>query len=696
MRVGHRHSAGFQVRRLVLLVAVLLLAAPAAATAQEPDPEPAPITFTQAPSGERPPADETVAFAEVTGAEGYACAVDSGFFRDCDSPETVEPLPGGRHVFTVRALDATGATIAEGSVDWVVLALEEPTITGGPGTEPTSETAATFEFSAPGALGYECQLDRGTRAACSSPLALTGLADGRHELHVWAIDAARAEAEAVRAWTVDTRAPVITVVDRPRPVEGTLSYGVRFTVADTTAVTLSCELNGTALESCTPGTRITGTVSRAGRHVLLVTATDALGRESVESVAWEVDLDGPVVSFTTEPPAATPAATVELAYGASGAVPGFTCLLDDVPFADCDGSSTVDNASLGLGRHTFRVSARDALGNEGTRTAEWVKPAFEAAFDWAPAAPVVLRPVTFTSRSVGDVADVAWDLDGDGDFDDARGTTVEHTFSTAGVHVVRLRATHPSGVTDDATAEVTVGRTPLTVPPGPPTEPERKPPVAAFDVAPTAPVAGQEVTLTSTSSDPDGSIAGTTWDLDGDGAFDDASGPAATRAFPAGVQIIGLRVVDADGLAATAFATITVAAAPGTSPPPPPVIGPKALKLLAPFPTVRIAGTAVGRRIQLRILAVKAPRNTTVEIRCSGRGCPFAIDRHRVAGKARIVRVRRLEGRPLRAGIVLEIRVHAPGRIGKYTRLLMRSGAAPKRTDACVSGTRALKMACPA
>jgi hypothetical protein len=58
--------------------------------------------------------------------------------------------------------------------------------------------------------------------------------------------------------------------------------------------------------------------------------------------------------------------------------------------------------------------------------------------------------------------------------------------------------------------------------------------------------------------------------------------------------------------------------------------------------------------------------------------------------------VRKLEQRALRAGTVIEVRVLAAGRIGKYTRLVMRSGAAPRRTDACVSGTRSLKIACPA
>ena len=53
-------------------------------------------------------------------------------------------------------------------------------------------------------------------------------------------------------------------------------------------------------------------------------------------------------------------------------------------------------------------------------------------------------------------------------------------------------------------------------------------PDASFSFSPDDPRAGQEVRFESSSCDPDGRLVSEAWDLDGDGAFDDAQGPVAT------------------------------------------------------------------------------------------------------------------------------------------------------------------------
>ena len=88
---------------------------------------------------------------------------------------------------------------------------------------------------------------------------------------------------------------------------------------------------------------------------------------------------------------------------------------------------------------------------------------------------------------------------------------------------------------------------------------QNRPPAAAITYAPLSPMSGDSVTLASTSADPDGPLVSQDWDLDGDGEFDDWSGPTASVTFSAaGNHQIGLRVTDRDGAASATAVTIAV------------------------------------------------------------------------------------------------------------------------------------------
>jgi len=82
-------------------------------------------------------------------------------------------------------------------------------------------------------------------------------------------------------------------------------------------------------------------------------------------------------------------------------------------------------------------------------------------------------------------------------------------------------------------------------------------PTASF-TADARPVENKPFTLTSTSSDPDGSIVATEWDLNNDGYYDDASGTSVQVSRPAGTYSFGLRVTDDNGGIATASASVLV------------------------------------------------------------------------------------------------------------------------------------------
>jgi PKD repeat protein len=285
----------------------------------------------------------------------------------------------------------------------------------------------------------------------------------------------------------------------------------------------------------------------------------------------------------------------------------------------------------------------------------------DPSFTYSPASPLTGEVVTFSSTSIGTIRSETWDLDGDGACNDAAGHVVYRSFPLPGSYSVKLCLNGNEATESKA---ITISN---------------RPPVASFTYAPVSPVAGDTVWFTSTSADFEGPVVDIAWDLDGDGRFDDARGVQAARSFPGpGAYTVGLLVLDRDGATSIARQTIPVTEGP--------------LRLLSPFPIVRLTGRVISGGTSIRRLGVRAPRGARVNVRCRGRGCPYR-GRSVTAG-ARPVRFRRLE-RVLRPGAVLEIFVTEPGKVGKYTRFRIRAGRRPARKDACVRPGASRPTRCP-
>ena len=92
-------------------------------------------------------------------------------------------------------------------------------------------------------------------------------------------------------------------------------------------------------------------------------------------------------------------------------------------------------------------------------------------------------------------------------------------------------------------------------------------PTAVARATPTTGAAPLQVSFDGTgSSDPDGESLTYAWDLDGDGAYDDASTATASWTYTAsGTYAAGLRVTDPRGGSATDSVTITVGNTPPTA-----------------------------------------------------------------------------------------------------------------------------------
>jgi hypothetical protein len=292
-----------------------------------------------------------------------------------------------------------------------------------------------------------------------------------------------------------------------------------------------------------------------------------------------------------------------------------------------------------------------------------------AQFIISPPSPLTSEQVTFTSISTG-VTSQSWDLDGDRICNDAIGPSAQWSYPTSAVYRVTLCVSDDAGQQSSQTLKVTV---------------RNRPPAAAFTYAPLAPLAGDSVVLTSISADPDGPIVSQQWDLEGDMAFDDGTGPTAEVSFPAAGQYpVRLLVTDRDGATAIASATVTVRERPAEP--------------ISPFPLVSMLAAVGQQGTTIRELVVKAPAGARVRVRCRGGGCPFRSFGQTAdtqVRSARILRIHRFGKYLLRPGTVIEIRVTRRGEVGKYTRFLIRKGRPPKRTDLCLVPGSQRPARCP-
>lgn len=141
----------------------------------------------------------------------FFCSVDGSEPVACESPHRVT-FTVGKHTFAVYAVDEAGNRDPVG-VSYPVEVLPPITTTlSDPGVVLTNSTSITFTFSSnrPDAT-FICSLDGGTPVPCTSPLTITGLANGQHTFRVQAVDSSGHPdpVGASHTWTVDTIAPVI-------------------------------------------------------------------------------------------------------------------------------------------------------------------------------------------------------------------------------------------------------------------------------------------------------------------------------------------------------------------------------------------------------------------------------------------------------------------------------------------------------
>jgi PKD repeat protein len=191
---------------------------------------------------------------------------------------------------------------------------------------------------------------------------------------------------------------------------------------------------------------------------------------------------------------------------------------------DGDGDATVDVTLLNstdIGGYNYFVATHGQPGDDTGLVSNTVILKYEqneppeASFAVSPSAPEAGETATFdasASSDDGSIVSYGWDFDGDGTVEETTdGPTVTHAYGSAGDYDATLTVIDEYGATDSATQSVTVA------------EPPNQDPTAQFDVSPSAPEAGETVTLDASASSDDGSIVSYEWTVTPPGSQPDTT-----------------------------------------------------------------------------------------------------------------------------------------------------------------------------
>jgi hypothetical protein len=271
-------------------------ASPAARTWKVQGPPPPPdttaptTTISSGPSGTTTSTDASFGLKSSESGSDFQCRLDSGTWIYCTSPKPYSDLSVGSHTFEARAIDAAGnADASPATRTWTVQSSAPPpdttapvtTISSGPSGTTTSTTASLAFSSSESGSTFQCKLDSGSWAGCTSPKSYSGLSVAAHTFSVRATDAAgnTDASPATRTWTVqnsapppDTTAPVTTISSGPSGATTATTASLAFSSSESGS-TFQCKLDSGSWAGCTSPKSYSGLSVAA--HTFSVRATDA-------------------------------------------------------------------------------------------------------------------------------------------------------------------------------------------------------------------------------------------------------------------------------------------------------------------------------------------------------------------------------------------------------------------------------------
>src|SRR4051812_35115201 len=281
----------------------------------------------------------SITFHALSLANGFVCQLDGGAPSPCVPPFEAE-VHDGTHTFEVSA--EIGSVIDETPAmhTWKVDATPPDTqlVMGPPSLDNTIDPALSFTGTDPGggSVTFECKMDSGAFAACSSP-DMVNVTDGAHAFTVRAVDAAGNvdPTPAMHEWSVDTSTPDTAINVGPANAS-TTGRDVSFTFGSpASGVTYECSLDGGAFMACTAPQAYTGLPD--GMHTFTVRAKNAAGSvdPSPATRTWTVDGTAPTVMITATPANPSNDATPSFSFTSPDATATFDCRIDAGAFAPC-------------------------------------------------------------------------------------------------------------------------------------------------------------------------------------------------------------------------------------------------------------------------------------------------------------------------------------------------------------------------
>jgi uncharacterized delta-60 repeat protein len=285
---------------------------------------------------------------------------------DANAPQIiVAPPPGRRTLASPRP--GTGQ-IDTGDLPDVAVTRYQ----GGPPTTkitftPPATTGAqdaTFAFAS-NLTGsrFQCRIDSGAFANCTSGQAFGPLSFATHTFTVRAIDHFNHVDPAPPSyrWTIcsgcDTT-PRTSLTGEPPALTNARTATFTF-IADDPSDTFQCQLDGGAFSPCASPDQLAGVAD--GSHTFVVRAVNGLGPDPAPpSYRWTVDTVAPHTTITSGPSGTLTSPTATFAFTSSKPGSSFQCKLDGAAFTPCISPMTY---LVAAGKHTFFVRAVDPAGN---------------------------------------------------------------------------------------------------------------------------------------------------------------------------------------------------------------------------------------------------------------------------------------------------------------------------------------------